>query len=66
MASHIDPGTGRNRREGGKLRARVRRAQEARQAGGKLPPSGGLRYSAGQPAEKRVTWRKRERVRRGR
>jgi hypothetical protein len=63
MASHIDPGTGRNRREGGKLRARVRRAQ---QAGEKPPPSGGLRYSDGRPAEKRVTWRKRERVRRGR
>ena len=66
MASHIDPGTGRNRREGGKLRARVRAAQEAREQGKRLPPSGGLRYSAGLPAEKRVTWRKREKVRRGR
>ena len=66
MASHIDPGTGRNRREGGKLRARVRLAELARQSGQELPPSGALRYSAGQPAEKRVTWRKREWVRRGR
>jgi hypothetical protein len=58
MASHIDPATGRNRRESGKLRARVR--------GEKPGLSGGLRYSAGQAAEKRVTWRRRERVRRGR
>jgi hypothetical protein len=66
MGSHIDPGTGRNRREGGKLRARIRRAEQARQAGEKPPLPGGLRYRAGQPAEKRVTWRQRERVRRGR
>jgi hypothetical protein len=58
MASHIDPATGRNRRESGKLRARVRREKPG--------PYGGLRYNAGQPAEKRVTWRRRERVRHGR
>lgn len=56
MASHIDPATGRNRRESGKLWKRMTRGGQ----------SGGLRYSAGQPAEKRVTWRKREKLRRGR
>jgi len=56
MASHIDPATGRNRRESRKLWKRT----------GRPGPSGALRYSAGQPAEKRVTWRRRERVRRGR
>lgn len=66
MTSHIDPGTGRNRRESGKLRARVRKSIKARDDGGKLPLPGGLRYQNGKPAEKRVTWRQRERIRRGR
>lgn len=62
---HIDPATGRNRREAGRLHARARASHKAWLSGEKLPPSGGIRRQNGRPAEKRVTWRKWERVRRG-
>lgn len=63
--SHIDPATGRNKREAGRLHARAQESYEARQQGERLPPSGGIRRQNGKPAEKRVTWRNRERIRRG-
>lgn len=62
---HIDPATGRNRREAGRLHAMAARSFEAWQRGERLPPSGGIRRQNGRPAEKRVTWRQRERIRRG-
>jgi hypothetical protein len=63
---HIDPATGRNRREAGRLHAMAARSFEAWRNGVRLPPSGGIRRLNGRPAEKRVTWRQRERIRRGR
>jgi len=63
---HIDPSTGRNKRETGKLARRVDRYSAARASGERPRPSGGIRMSAGRPAERRVTWRQRERIRRGR
>lgn len=64
--SHIDPATGRNRREAGRLHARARAAHEAWLRGERLPASGGIRRQNGRPAERRVTWRQRERIRSGR
>ena len=63
--SHIDPATGRNKREAGRLHARAQESHEAWLAGETLPPSGGIRRQNGRPAEKRVTWRNREVIRRG-
>jgi hypothetical protein len=62
---HIDPATGRNRREAGRLHARATASFDAWRNGETLPPSGGIRRQNGRPAEKRVTWRQRERIRRG-
>jgi hypothetical protein len=60
--THIDRSTGRNRREAGRLHARARAAHEAYQSGEKLPPYAGIRRQNGKPAEKRVTWRRRNRL----
>jgi hypothetical protein len=63
---HIDPATGRNRREAGRLHARARESHEAWLNGERPRPYGGIRRLNGRPAERRVTWRQRERIRRGR
>ena len=62
MASHIDPSTGRNRRETGKLAERIARSGAARSAGTGRPQSGAIRRSAGKPIEKRVDQKRRNRV----
>lgn len=62
MASHIDPATGRNRRETGKLAKRIARSEAARAAGAGRPKSGAIRRSAGRPIEKRVDQKRRNRV----
>jgi hypothetical protein len=59
---HIDPGTGRNRRETGKLAKRMERARQARAGGRDAPVSGAIRMSGGKPAEKRVDQKKRNKV----
>jgi hypothetical protein len=61
--SHIDRGTGRNKREVGGIIKRSGRS-EATRADGMLPaPGGGIRRQNGRPAESRVTWRQREATR---
>jgi hypothetical protein len=62
---HIDPATGRNRREAGRLHARARASHEAWLNGDRPRPNGGIRRQNGRPVEKRVAWRQRERIRRG-
>jgi hypothetical protein len=59
---HIDPSTGRNKRETGKLAKRFTRYDAAYASGSGRPKSGAIRMSAGKPAEKRVTWRRRVRL----
>lgn len=61
--SHIDPGTGRNKREVGGILKRFARSDEIR-ADGMLPaPGGGIRREMGRPAESRAAWRRREATR---
>lgn len=50
---HIDPATGRNRRESGKL---------AKRSAGRPRTSGAIRRNAGKSAEKRVDQKRRNRV----
>jgi hypothetical protein len=52
---HIDPATGRNKRERGKLQKRVNQGSKG----------GGIRMSAGKPAESRAAWRRRQKTGRG-
>ena len=59
---HIDPGTGRNRRETARLAKRGRRAEESRAKEIDPPPSGAIRKSAGKPVEKRVEQKRRNKV----
>lgn len=61
--SHIDPGTGRNKREvGGIIKRHERR--DALRADGMLPAEGGgIRRQNGRPAESRAEWRRREATR---
>lgn len=61
--SHIDPGTGRNKRETGKLIKMRDRSAGARTEGLRPAEDGGIRKQNGRPAEKRVTWRQREATR---
>jgi hypothetical protein len=61
--SHIDPGTGRNKRETGSFIKRHSRRDEARADGMRPAEGGGIRREMGRPAEKRVTWRQREATR---
>lgn len=59
---HIDRGTGRNRRETGRmLKSRDARAA-SRAEGIDPPPSGAIRRSAGKPVEKRVEQKRRNKV----
>lgn len=61
--SHIDPGTGRNKRETGSLLKRWAR-DDALRADGMLPaPGGGIRRQMGRPVESRAEWRRREATR---
>lgn len=61
--SHIDPGTGRNKRETGGMLRRQARGRAAR-ADGMLPAEGGgIRRKDGRPAESRAEWRRREATR---
>lgn len=62
MKSRIDPATGRNRREAGRLHARSREAHEAWLRGEQRPPSSGIIRRMGKPAESRAEWRRREKV----
>lgn len=62
MASHIDPSTGRNRRETGKLAKRIARHDATRAEGAPSPQSGAIRRSAGKAVEKRVDQKRRNRV----
>jgi len=59
---HIDPGTGRNKRETGRLAKRGRRAEEARAQEKDPPVSGAIRKRGGRPVEKRVDQKRRNRV----
>jgi len=61
--SHIDPETGRNKRETGKLIKMRDRSAGARADGMRPAQDGGIRQQNGRPAEKRVTWRQREATR---
>lgn len=61
MASHIDPATGRNKRERGKLAKRSARYAAARAEGTGRLRSGAIRQSAGRPAEKRINQKRRNR-----
>jgi hypothetical protein len=61
--SHIDPGTGRNKRETGSFIKRHAKRDEIR-ADGMLPAEGGgIRRQDGRPAESRIEWRQREATR---
>lgn len=62
MASHIDRGTGRNRRETGKLIKMRDRAGQARAEGRDRQPSGAIRKRDGKPAEKRAEQKRRNKV----
>jgi hypothetical protein len=62
MASHIDPSTGRNKRETGKLTKLRDRLAGSRAAGVKPRASGAIRRSDGRPIEKRVDQKRRNRV----
>jgi hypothetical protein len=59
---HIDPGTGRNKRETGKLAKMRDRAEQARAEERDRQPSGGIRKRDGKPVEKRVDQKKRNKV----
>lgn len=59
---HIDPATGRNRRETGKLIKMRDRAEQARAQERDRQPSGAIRKSAGKPIEKRVEQKRRNKV----
>lgn len=62
-SSHIDPGTGRNKRETGKL-IKQRDRGRALRADGMLPAEGGgIRQRNGKPVESRAEWRRREATR---
>ena len=62
-SGHIDPGTGRNKREVGGIIKRHARRDEIR-ADGMLPAEGGgIRRQNGRPAESRAEWRRREATR---
>lgn len=60
--SHIDPSTGRNRRETGKLDRLRDRLARSRADGVKPRPSGAIRRSGGKPIEKRIDQKRRNRV----
>ena len=60
---HIDPATGRNKREVGKLIKRWGRDDEIRSSGLAPAEGGGLRRQNGRPAESRAEWRRREATR---
>lgn len=62
MASHIDPGTGRNRRETGKLLKLRARGEQARAEERDPQPYGGIRKRDGKPIERRVDQKRRNRV----
>jgi hypothetical protein len=59
---HIDPATGRNKRETGKLAKLRDRLATARERETDAAPSGAIRRSAGKPVEKRVEQKRRNRV----
>lgn len=59
---HIDPSTGRNRRETGKLGKRMDRLARSRADGVKPQPSGAIKRSGGKPVEKRIDQKRRNRV----
>ena len=59
---HIDPATGRNKRETGKLAKLRDRGEQARAEGRDAQPYGGIRKSAGRPVEKRVEQQRRNKV----
>ncbi len=59
---HIDPGTGRNKRETGKLIKMRDRAEQARAEERDRRPSGAIRKSGGKPVEKRVDQKRRNKV----
>jgi hypothetical protein len=59
---HIDPSTGRNKRETGKLAKRFARYDAAYASGSGRPKSGAIRMSAGRPIEKRVEQKRRNRL----
>jgi hypothetical protein len=61
--SHIDPGTGRNKRETGAMAKRRDRNAEIRADGMRPAEGGGIRRQNGRPAESRVAWRQREATR---
>jgi hypothetical protein len=60
--SHIDPSTGRNRRETGKLAKLRDRLARSGADGVKPRPSGAIRRSAGKPTEKRIDQKRRNHV----
>jgi hypothetical protein len=60
---HIDPATGRNRRESGGMIKRRDRNAEIQADGMRPAEGGGIRRQNGRPAESRVAWRQREATR---
>lgn len=62
MGSRIDPRTGRNRRETGRLSKRVTLFQQSRAEERDMPPSGAIERSSGRPVEKRVEQRRRNKL----
>jgi hypothetical protein len=61
--SHIDPGTGRNKRETGSFIKRHAKRDAIREDGMLPAEGGGIRRQNGRPAESRAAWRQREATR---
>lgn len=59
---HIDPATGRNKRETGKLAKLRDRGEQARAEERDAPQSGAIRMRGGKPVEKRVEQKRRNKV----
>lgn len=59
---HIDRGTGRNRRETGRLAKWGAARMASRAEGIDPPPSGAIRRNAGKPVERRVEQKRRNKV----